>query len=41
MYAFPGGILEETSLGELSADELAKRVDELIAASEVRANTVR
>jgi thiol-disulfide isomerase/thioredoxin len=41
VYAFPGGILEQTSLGELSAEELAKRVDELIAASEKRANTVR
>jgi hypothetical protein len=41
VYAYPGGILRQTSLGELSADELAKRVDELIAASEKRANTVR
>jgi hypothetical protein len=41
VYAYPGGILEQTSLGELSAEELAKRVDELIAASEERANTVR
>ncbi len=41
VYAYPGGILEETSLGELNAEELAKRVDDLIAASEKRANTVR
>ena len=41
LYAFPGGILQRTSLGELSAVELAKRVDELIAASELRADTVR
>lgn len=41
VYAYPGGILEQTSLGELSADELAKRIDELIAASEKRASTVR
>lgn len=40
VYAYPGGILERTSLGELSAGELAKRVDELIAASRERANTV-
>lgn len=41
VYAYPGGILKETSLGELSAEELSRQVDELIAASKRRAETVR
>jgi hypothetical protein len=41
IYAYPGGILRETSLGELSVKQLSARVEELIAASRERADTVR
>ena len=41
LYAYPGGILRETSIGELSSEQLSKRVDALIAASRERADTVR
>ena len=41
LYVYPGGILRETSIGELSAARLADRVDELIRASRRRAATVR
>lgn len=41
VYAYPGGILEQTSLGELDEAGLAKRVDELLAASKLRAATLR
>lgn len=41
LYAYPGGILRQTSIGELSAAALERRVDALVAASEQRAATVR
>ena len=41
LYAYPGGILRETSIGELSAKQLSARVGELIQASRERADTVR
>jgi hypothetical protein len=41
LYAYPGGILRETSIGELSAKQLSARVDDLIQASRERADTVR
>jgi thiol-disulfide isomerase/thioredoxin len=33
VYAYPGGILESASIGELSATELSARVDHLLAAT--------
>jgi hypothetical protein len=41
LYAYPGGILRETSIGELSAKQLSARVEDLIQASGERADTVR
>jgi thiol-disulfide isomerase/thioredoxin len=41
LYAFPGGILQSTSLGELDQPELAKRVRDLIDASAAREGTNR
>jgi cytochrome c biogenesis protein CcmG/thiol:disulfide interchange protein DsbE len=41
VYAFPGGILSETSVGELSAGELSERVERLIRESRERVATVR
>jgi hypothetical protein len=41
LYAFPGGILSETSVGELSAGELSERVERLIRESRERVATVR
>ena len=41
VYAYPGGILSDTSVGELSAAELSQRVERLIADSERRAATIR
>jgi hypothetical protein len=41
LYAFPGGVLSETSVGELDAAELSAKVEKLIADSETRAATVR
>jgi thiol-disulfide isomerase/thioredoxin len=41
VYAYPGGILQGTSIGELSEGELAKRIDELIAASRKREDALR
>jgi len=41
IYAYPGGILQNTSIGELSEAELAKRVNELIAASRKREDLLR
>jgi hypothetical protein len=37
LYAYPGGILQSTSIGELDRSELSGRVAELIAASRRRA----
>jgi len=41
VYAFPGGILSETSVGELTAAELSDRVEKLIEESDERLATVR
>ena len=41
LYAYPGGILRETTIGELSAKQLSDRVTALIDASRERADTVR
>jgi len=41
LYAYPGGILSETSVGELSATELSERVQRLIRESRRRAATIR
>lgn len=41
LYAYPGGILRETSIGELDGQELTARVDALVEASAKRAATVR
>jgi hypothetical protein len=41
LYAFPGGILHATSLGELDAAELEKKVQDLIEASAIRDRTDR
>jgi hypothetical protein len=38
LYVYPGGILKDTSIGELDAPELAGRVEALIADSERRAS---
>ena len=40
-YAYPGGILQGTSIGELSEAEFVKRVNELIAASQKREDLLR
>jgi hypothetical protein len=41
LYAYPGGILRKTSIGELDAKELAAETEALIEASRKRADTVR
>lgn len=41
LYAYPGGILADTSVGELSADELSARVERLVRESRERVATVR
>ena len=41
IYAYPGGILQGTSIGEVSEGELTKRVGELIAASRKRQDLLR
>ena len=41
LYAYPGGILHDSSIGELSERELQAMVEELTAASKERAATVR
>jgi hypothetical protein len=37
VYAYPGGIVEETTVGELDAEQLSARVERLIDASAERA----
>ncbi len=37
LYVYPGGVLHRTSIGQLEVEEMASRVDELVAASERRA----
>jgi thiol-disulfide isomerase/thioredoxin len=39
LYVYPGGILQDTSIGELDAAGLDARIDKLIAASKSRAET--
>jgi thiol-disulfide isomerase/thioredoxin len=41
VYAYPGGILQSTSIGELDDGDFFAKVDRLIAASERRAATLR
>ncbi len=41
LYSFPGGILSETSVGELPASELSAKVRRLIERSRARAATLR
>jgi thiol-disulfide isomerase/thioredoxin len=41
VYAYPGGILESTSIGKLDDHALFDRVEQLIAASNRRAETLR
>jgi AhpC/TSA family len=40
LYAYPGGVLQSTSIGELDRRELGDRVEKLIAASARRAATL-
>jgi thiol-disulfide isomerase/thioredoxin len=41
VYAFPGGILQSTSIGRLSDEQFSGRVDRLIRLSEERERTLR
>jgi thiol-disulfide isomerase/thioredoxin len=41
VYAYPGGILESTTIGELDQQQLSSRVEKLIVASRERAAKVR
>jgi thiol-disulfide isomerase/thioredoxin len=41
VYAYPGGILQATSIGELDDQQFSSKVDRLIAASRQRAETLR
>lgn len=41
LYAFPGGILRDTSIGELDREQLESRIERLIAASRERERTLR
>jgi hypothetical protein len=41
VYAYPGGIIEETSVGELDAAALARRVEQLIQRSREREAQLR
>jgi hypothetical protein len=41
VYAYPGGILESASIGELGPRELSRRVDELVRASRAKARASR
>jgi thiol-disulfide isomerase/thioredoxin len=41
IYAYPGGIAQSTSIGELSDAELSSRIEDLRRASEERARTLR
>jgi thiol-disulfide isomerase/thioredoxin len=41
VYAYPGGILESASIGELDRAELAAKVDALLAATQRKQNTDR
>ena len=41
VYAFPGGILQSTSIGELTDEQFSTRVERLIQLSEERERTLR
>lgn len=41
LYAFPGGILSDTSIGELDREQLESRIERLIAATAKREETLR
>lgn len=41
LYAFPGGILQSTSIGRLTEEQFSARVDRLIQLSEERERTLR
>lgn len=41
LYAYPGGILRSTTIGEIDTAELSNKVDELVRASRERAAGVR
>jgi hypothetical protein len=41
IYAYPGGILHSTSIGELDEDKFESRIDRLIDASDQRERTLR
>jgi thiol-disulfide isomerase/thioredoxin len=41
VYAFPGGILQSTSIGELSDEQFSARVERLVQLSEKRERTLR
>ena len=41
VYAYPGGILQSTSIGQLDDQDFFARVDQLIAASDRRDQTLR
>jgi hypothetical protein len=41
VYAFPGGILQSTSIGELTDEQFSARVERLIQMSEERERTLR
>ena len=41
VYAFPGGILQSTSIGELTDKEFFSRIDRLVRLSAARERTLR
>ncbi|MGC1813833.1 MAG: TlpA disulfide reductase family protein, partial [Solirubrobacterales bacterium] len=41
VYAYPGGIMHTTSIGQLDDQQFFAKVDDLIAASQRRAETLR
>ena len=41
VYAYPGGIVSDTSVGELDAEQLSAEVEELVRRSRSRAGTLR
>ncbi len=41
VYAFPGGILQSTSIGELTDEQLSARVEQLLSLSQERERTLR
>jgi hypothetical protein len=41
VFAYPGGIVQSTAIGELTDAELSKRVDRLVRASQERDRALR